>query len=272
MKGKISAILFCAAVASLIVSTYATGEADTLETQAAAAFGRPATQHLANGPKGIPPGWEKIEFVHYKKPRGKPADKPGKKPPKPESEYYTFLAKGVKWKNPSLSEFFVDTTNNAGLNSADAFDAVTVAADTWAAAPGGAGLLPSYASGEGLSADWDVPDGSNEVVFGDVPYANAIAVTIVWGIFGGPPGRREILEFDMMFDDVDFDWAIDGSNDAMDLQNIATHEFGHAVGLGDLYETACTEVTMYGYSENGETEKRTLEDPDKAGLWELYGK
>jgi predicted Zn-dependent protease len=57
----------------------------------------------------------------------------------------------------------------------------------------------------------------------------------------------------------------------MDLQNIATHEFGHAVGLGDIYDTACSSVTMYGYSDYGDTVKRTLETPDITGLRTLYG-
>ena len=57
----------------------------------------------------------------------------------------------------------------------------------------------------------------------------------------------------------------------VDLQNIATHEIGYGVGLDDVYETACSEVTMYGYSENGETKKRTLDEPDIEGIQKLYG-
>jgi hypothetical protein len=56
----------------------------------------------------------------------------------------------------------------------------------------------------------------------------------------------------------------------MDLQNIATHEFGHAVGLDDVYENACSEVTMYGYSTEMETKKRTLEQPDIKGFLTIY--
>ena len=112
------------------------------------------------------------------------------------------------------------------------------------------------------------------VVFGDLSYPGAIAVTIVWGYFGGPPSTRKIIEFDMIFDQVDFAWGIceDGSNaDFMDIQNIATHELGHAVGLDDLYETACAEVTMYGYSTEGEIKKRDIEADDITGLQSLYG-
>ncbi|MBA7681586.1 hypothetical protein ES703_89926 [subsurface metagenome] len=73
----------------------------------------------------------------------------------------------------------------------------------------------------------------------------------------------------MIFDDVDFDWGIADEN-KMDFENIATHELGHAVGLGDLYDSKCSEQTMYGYASNGETKKRTLESGDIAGIQSLY--
>jgi tryptophanase len=46
---------------------------------------------------------------------------------------------------------------------------------------------------------------------------------------------------------------------------------GHGVGLDDVYDTACSEVTMYGYSTYGEIKKRDLETPDIIGLQKLYG-
>ncbi len=58
----------------------------------------------------------------------------------------------------------------------------------------------------------------------------------------------------------------------MDLGGIATHEIGHGIGLADLYTTLCREVTMYGYSTEGEFKKRTLEAGDLRGLWKIYGK
>ena len=72
--------------------------------------------------------------------------------------------------------------------------------------------------------------------------------------------------------DTDWIWG-DAKVDAsvMDLQNIATHELGHGAGLGDVYDTACSNVTMYGYSDYGETKKRDLEQPDIKGLQTLYG-
>jgi hypothetical protein len=118
-------------------------------------------------------------------------------------------------------------------------------------------------------ATYGVQDYKNAITFGNYPTEGVIAVTTVWY----NPATREIVEFDIMFD-TDWVWG-DATNpetpNVMDLQNIATHEFGHGVGLGDVYDSACSEVTMYGYSDYGETKKRTLEQPDITGLQTLYG-
>ena len=53
--------------------------------------------------------------------------------------------------------------------------------------------------------------------------------------------------------------------DAYDLQNIATHEFGHWIGLDDLYDTADKDLTMYGFGAGGELKKRTLGEGDNNG-------
>ena len=73
-----------------------------------------------------------------------------------------------------------------------------------------------------------------------------------------------------MYDDADFDWGIAEAG-KMDFENIATHELGHAVGLGDLYTSECSEQTMYGYAGYGEIKKRDLEAGDIAGITKLYG-
>ena len=116
--------------------------------------------------------------------------------------------------------------------------------------------------------DTAAPDGKNEVQFGDVSSEGAIAVTIVWYTIG-PPWAKKITEWDALFDDADFDWSTSGDADKMDYRNIATHEFGHAVGLGHPDDT-CTEETMFRYAASGETNKSTLNPGDIAGINELY--
>jgi len=55
----------------------------------------------------------------------------------------------------------------------------------------------------------------------------------------------------------------------MDFENIATHELGHAIGLGHPSST-CTEETMYAFASLGETKKRDLNAGDVQGIDGLY--
>jgi len=113
-----------------------------------------------------------------------------------------------------------------------------------------------------------VQDFKNSVVFGDYPDSSAIAITALWFSRKG----KQIVEFDIIFN-TRFSWGDAAVNPSlMDLQNIAAHEFGHSVGLDDIYSAECSTVTMYGYSWQGDIQKRTLEEPDIAGLLRMYKK
>ncbi len=59
---------------------------------------------------------------------------------------------------------------------------------------------------------------------------------------------------------------------AMDVQDIATHEFGHSLCLVDLYNPSSANgtKTMYGWSSLGETQKRTIEQDDRDGVAYQY--
>lgn len=79
-----------------------------------------------------------------------------------------------------------------------------------------------------------------------------------------------IIEADIIIDSSE-PWANNGSNQAFDVQNVMTHEFGHALGLGDEYSDSKTTSTMYYRAEKGEISKRTLEQDDLNGFNYLYG-
>jgi len=131
-------------------------------------------------------------------------------------------------------------------------------------------------SGSVDGADEVSPDGKNEVEFVNLGKTNTIAYTIVWGRFSGPPGGRELVEWDAVFNS-DYSFGNAGPTNennlgdisVMDYQNIATHEFGHALGLSHP-DSTCVEETMYAYADYGETKKRTLNPGDIAGVNELY--
>ncbi len=208
---------------------------------------------------GVEPGTlEKTVFIHYANGAKKVA---GAKAP----SCYKLL--GSKWKTLPLNYY----VNPAGSALAENFTmyAIYTSASEWDIHTGaqlfGAGITD-------YTANWDSssPDGRVEYSWGDYPEPGVIAVTVIWtGIVPGAKGRQ-IVDYDIMFD-TDFTWGDGAANSSvMDLQNIATHETGHGLGLDDIYDTSCSQVTMYWLSDYGETIKRTLAQPDINGLVKLY--
>ncbi len=184
------------------------------------------------------------------------------------STCFGFLAKGAKWK--TKEDYIVDTTGS-GLNGPSVRTKIqTSIEDKWEVAANDSDIIGSEVPGIADGADLDATDGKNEVLFGDVDSPGAIAVTVVWGIFRGRPGGRELVEWDQVYDNVDFDWSLNGEAGKMDFENIATHELGHTFGLDDLFDETCSDETMYGFAAEGETNKRILGNGDSAGVFELY--
>jgi hypothetical protein len=195
----------------------------------------------------------------------------GEDPTEPDtSGCYGFLAKGARWK--TVEPYVFDPSNGGGLPGGAVSAGLEYGIGQWNAAAGTI-ILGSGESATGpLAPDTESTDGLNEVLFADITEPGVIAVTIVWGIFSGPPFGRELVEWDQVYDDYDFDWTDNGTaqQDCMDFYNIAIHELGHSCGLADLYSDECSEQTMYGYATEGETKKMTLEDGDIAGITKLY--
>ncbi|OGH07497.1 MAG: hypothetical protein A2W22_01105 [Candidatus Levybacteria bacterium RBG_16_35_11] len=172
----------------------------------------------------------------------------------------------ARWTTTPVNYHF-RPNNVYGLDWIELANTINIASKTWDDATGTS--LVNDLTPDGTNS-FGVYDGKNSVVFGDnVGDTGVIAQTIIWYYrgFGGRPGQ--IVEFDMSLEE-DFPWAMDGNPSVMDVQNIATHEFGHAFGLSDLYTSACSQQTMYGYSWVGDIEKRTLESGDIRGIRYLY--
>ncbi|MFC1972360.1 matrixin family metalloprotease [Chloroflexota bacterium] len=112
----------------------------------------------------------------------------------------------------------------------------------------------------------------------DYDFSNAIAVTMFWY----DPLTGLISEIDMAFNNnTKFAWHVNDDSDEIwdyadtdaydvDVRNIATHEAGHWLILGDMYNKPANEQTMYGISAEFELQKRSLESGDKAGIIEIY--
>ena len=138
-------------------------------------------------------------------------------------------------------------------------------------------------------------DETNVVSWADITqdYPRAIAVTFIWSYRYG----RQIAEVDTIMNS-GFEWSYtdpkvtqDLSGPAVadpsrytdpadpkvgvagtyDIRNIMTHEAGHWIMLGDLYNSTDSRLTMYGYGSMAEIAKDTLGYGDELGVEKAYG-
>ena len=76
-----------------------------------------------------------------------------------------------------------------------------------------------------------------------------------------------IVDADIEFNTLGYQFTIGDDNVVWDLLNIATHEVGHFLGFA---HTTVTDATMYNLASYGETFKRTLSCDDASILWFRY--
>ncbi len=198
---------------------------------------------------------ERVDFVHYAQ---------SSHPAKSAKTDSCYKLMGVKWLSLPVS-YTINPANSQGLTEELVNSAVSVSAESWDMATSKE-LFNDYYTVDYFAA-YGVRNGVNAIVFGDYGQSNVIGVTSVWYTRVG----KQIVEFDMLLNS-QFQWG-DASVDPtkMDLQNILTHELGHSVGMADVYTSTCSAVTMYGYSGEGDLQKRSLEQPDITGLQKMYG-
>lgn len=208
---------------------------------------------------------DRVIFVHPVAPDkpGKPDNPPGK-PPKEEEEpkddtYYELWGGYL----PDTISYYINPDVSL-VTGGDPIAAVNDAVAAWDAVTDD--KLFSYAGT--TEKRWYEEDGQNTVSWVKFTPRDYIAVAVMWY----DPDTMIIWEVDIIFNTFQ-KWGINPvkKDRAFDIQNIAAHEFGHPVGLDDLYVEIYSELTMYGYSSKGETEKRSLEDGDVTGARSLYG-
>ena len=221
------------------------------------------------------PSIEKVTFVHY-------LSSSSEKPTWDDTEDdYRLIAGGIKWTvervkyEVNLAGSGLEYVNEygdmdeEGENELDALEALQLASEEWDDGDySGWGGVPINLFDENPSITDETSiglDGYNRLVW-TLLDERIIAVTHLWY----NPATKEIVEFDIEFNSY-YNWSLIGEQNFMDLQNIATHEFGHAAGLDDLRPPKDWALTMYAYSDFGETIKRSLGYGDQLGIQELYG-
>jgi hypothetical protein len=246
-----------------------------------------------DNPSNGPPDLVKIVLVHHAKdfyagnPHGTPPGQDGDKPNggKKGSEKLWYDYSGLHWGNMPV-EYYV---TNAGSLPAGFLDAVQASFTAWDSASGPYAV--SYMGPTTVLPDtevWDdaigkyIPDMVNVVGWKDLGDSDAIGVTYYWY----NTYTKELVDVDtalnsnsayywwqnLIVGDPDTAVWMEDKSDVydVDVQNIMTHEAGHWLLLGDLYQKPAGNQTMYGISAEFELKKRSLESGDEAGIQVIY--
>jgi hypothetical protein len=168
-----------------------------------------------------------------------------------------FVASGPTWSEPQ-TPYYINAAN-LDLAQSSAATAVRAGADAWQQQS--AAFRFTYS---GLSSQTTTTyDSVNLVVFRNASSGSAIATTYWWS-----NGSR-LLDADIVFWDGAFQFFAGSSGCAggFYIEDIAVHEFGHALGLG---HSASSTATMYPSTPSCNTRNRTLDPDDIAGVMALY--
>lgn len=109
----------------------------------------------------------------------------------------------------------------------------------------------------------DTNDGINLILFRNASSGSSIATTYTW--FSG----NRMIDADIVFWDGGFQFftGTTGCSGGFYIEDIATHEFGHALGLA---HSTLTTATMYPSISTCNQQPRTLDADDIAGVLALY--
>lgn len=172
----------------------------------------------------------------------------------------TYSYGGGKWPGNTVTYYVNPNT----ADTAGELEAVQAAARTWS----NIGANFEYIYGGASSKQSIGYDGENTVVWNNKGNTGTIATTWTYWYNNNP---TTIIENDLEFNDY-YNWDTSGSpsSSQMDVQTIATHEFGHWLQLLDLYGTNDNGKMMYGWGSLG-TVKRNLHQNDLEGIKAIYG-
>lgn len=203
-------------------------------------------------------------FVHYPKNPGKPLAA-SSCDPTTNAQVNDYLWAGWQMPTAGMTYKINYGTKPKNLTNTQVYTATTSSFATWATAD--ADQIFNYAGATSVRAA--KYDGTNAILFKGVS-GSAIAITYVWYY----PATGLLAEADTAFNK-NYKWTFTpytGSNDCggvigtYDLQNIGTHEFGHWIGLDDLYNASTRDLTMYGYGDTQELKKDSLGRGDISGV------
>ena len=168
-----------------------------------------------------------------------------------------YVLNGPTWSQPQTA--YRINTANLDLPALSVETAVRSGADVWVQQSAAFRFVYSGQSSQTTNTN----DGINLVMFRNASSGSAIATTYWWS-----SGSR-ILDADIVFWDQAFRFfaGSSGCSGGFYIEDIAAHEFGHALGLG---HSTSPSATMYPSVSTCNQGNRTLDADDIAGVMALY--
>jgi hypothetical protein len=169
-----------------------------------------------------------------------------------------YATNGATW-SPVPVPYYINTTN-LDLPGVAAESAMQAGANVWANQSGASVGFTYMGSSTQTTTGFDQ---LNLVVFRNASSGSAIATTYWWS------SGSHIIDADIVFWDAAFLFfsGSTGCAGGFYIEDIAAHEFGHAIGMG---HTDITGATMYPSVSTCSQGNRTLEADDIAGARFLY--
>ena len=169
-----------------------------------------------------------------------------------------YVLSGPKW--PTTEKLYYVNPANLDVTESAASAAVQMGASAWSR-DSNAAFAFAYAGPTTASAVAN--DRTNNVFFRNESNGSTIAVCYYW--YSG----SQLLDADIMFYDGAFTFVAgtSGCSGGMFIEDVATHEFGHALGLG---HTNVSNATMYPSIPYCNQDRRYLDPDDVAGVEALY--
>lgn len=165
---------------------------------------------------------------------------------------------GYSWLQPVVP-YFINPTN-MDLPTSAIEPAIRAGADAWHL-QSGASFAFAFAGYSTQTTNTN--DGINLIMFRNQSSGSTIATTYTW--FSG----ARMIDADMVFWDGGFQFftGTSGCSGGFYIEDVATHEFGHALGLG---HSTVGGTTMYPSIAMCSQQARTLEADDIAAVLALY--
>ena len=173
------------------------------------------------------------------------------------------------WQSPSQVSIVSSATGSQDISDGSEETALRNAIAAWNGASGStARLIEDTSDAQRARSDWQSNDlhliwFDEDDSSGYFPGSSStIAITPIWFF-----GNGRIDDADIIFNGKDFAFTTSGQSARFDVQDVATHELGHLLGLD---HSGWAGATMYPYVDSTVILHRSLSSDDVHGLRDAY--